>query len=449
MRGKAIAVMAAMVLLVPFLPTGAAGQNGESFGQLGNAFEEAEDGDVLVLHAAGDSEGEFRGSITVDKDVDLCAGDVQSQASITLASSLDACTENPGVQPIIDASNRGTHVLKINHPGINVQDIELRWTVDLTGDLFTQNLVNVVSEATSAGLVGVNVAAEDVKLLRNTVHLKSGPCVSTGPFCQSPVPALGISLGPDGDGALVEDNVVEVSHEPGQGTISGKEGIHVAATDYTIRENTVRGWVDAGIAVTPDNDDADSTDDPVVEANTLELNPTTGLLIEDVNGDAAPDILNNRVFTTAENPIHVRDSEDVLLEVNKVQLPLDPAGSALLIEGSDHVDVLDNDFRVFQDPVRRQQPGVAVTITAGAAGTPEDIDLNDNFFELAAREDPVSPQRQFALEITADVQLTVIDAVSNDWGVYTYDEVASRVLDQGVTNEVIVTPFDRPSDGES
>ncbi len=454
MRGTRVAVILALVLLIPALPIVGAEQEGDrSFIDLASAIGEAEDGEVITIHAVEGTDSPFPTSVTVDvPNLTICKGQATPDKSADIRLHTDAepssvCSEEAPT-PILDASGEGPYVLNIAVPGVTVQGLELRWTLDVPQDLSTATEpTGTLGQATSTGLTGVIVNAEGVTLKDDEIRLRTGPCSPQQVACQSAVPGIGVFLTSAATDATVAGNVIEVSLDADDGTVSGLEGIRAVSDDYVIADNELRYWTGAAVRVVPGGDGGTDTT-RLITRNTFGSNPAYGVLVEGASSENAPVIETNdflvieteTTFVTALAPVAIQDSEGVDVLRNVIQYPPNPGGSGVLLQGSDGIDLTGNHFTVFDAAPLRNQPGVAVTISSAVSpmegGPYTDIVLRGNLFEMAE-----TPERHIALQITADVQASTIDARLNDWDTYTWGSVTNRVLDQGITNEVLVLPF--------
>lgn len=454
MQLKTTGALVALLMVTAFMPSTGAQHEGEIL-DLQTAIDAAAPGDVITVHA-DDSGTPLPTGATVDKaDLTICQGAAIEGQTTDIQVHHEATPDGVCVQgddasrPILDSSGQATTVLDIQADGVTVQDLELRWTIDLPADAGTQNNpAELAEEATSPHLIGVNVVGSDVTLDNNTIRLKHGPCASTSVNCQSPVPAFGVNLASSATGATVVDNTIEVSFDADDAAIGGSTGIHVASTSYLIEGNTLRYWADSAIEITPSPLAPQGLQqaDRIVRDNLLDTNPLYGIEVHGTDATTAPVLESNVVQFTALAPILLQEADRVVVRDNQIQYPPNTAGSGIWLRGAEHVSLEDNAFKLFQDERGNQPPGAAVTISSAPAvvdtGPIDDIVLRGNCFEQGK-----AGFEHVALKVSSDVQLSTIDARLNDWSVDTWDEVTARVLDQGATNTIQVLPFLTSSSG--
>lgn len=389
--------------------------------------------------------------MTVDKSVTICRGvaaDGQSSAVTVHEPGSSPCVTEDGAAPtpVLDASARGTTVLDITADDVTVKDLTLRWSVQpedvapvsqssetlLPG--INTHRSQAIAAQTQRGLVGVTVSSDGVTLEDNTIEMETGPCAVGISRCGSAVPAAGVYLTAESDDAVVRDNVVSVAVSSDEGTLAGDTGIIAAGEDYTVEDNTIRHWSSAGLLVPGEANPEDGR----IEGNLFVANKQSDLHLRHLDQGEAPAVVGNTFHSRAPVSVHLDEVDGVTLEDNAIVRD-NPGSTGILVEGGQDIRIEGNEI----GPRREGsgQAGHAVTISADETGeAPQDVTLRRNFFRLSE-----SGLNQYAIQVTPDAQGATVDARLNDWDIYTWGGVRSRVSNLGLGTQVLQSPFLTPS----
>lgn len=365
----------------------------------------------------------------------------------------DDCAEDQSVvvDPVIDASgvavNGRPAVFDVEAPNVVITGFTMRWTLQYDEEVLgtdsndpllpsgpTGNPAEFIQQ-TQMGLFGVRLNAENIHVIENNLQMRSGPCATGVSPCNSPVPGVGVFISNGAPGAQILNNQITGSTKIDEGTVAGDVGIMATGAGYLIEGNTFQYWTGAGVRVTPNA----FVPGGLIFDNTFDTNVLYGVHVQSLDAAAAPTIDNNTFRHNGAAAILLQDSDAVTITDNAIQPGLVAPMTGIWVRGADDVRVAGNTFSPLNLDAETAvpQPGFAVTVGAGSTGdAPQNLVLRENEFGLT---DALS--NQYAVTVSPDVQTTTIDARLNDWGVYSWGQVNSRVLDAGVTNTVLVLPY--------